>query len=171
MQKVEIKYYNFFFIHKFTNYKTILKIYSEFIIKYYLLKIDPVRDLLFDSKKAVSFEGDTGPYLQYTYARANSILSKAKEEGNADSLDENGIGIVKKLSMFPEIIEKCASELKPNYLANYLSELALLFNEFYHNQQVIGSEDEEALLAMVLAVKTVMGNGLQLLGITPLEKM
>lgn len=141
-------------------------------IKYYLLKIEPIRDILFDSEKAVAFEGDTGPYLQYTHARAFSIVKKSKKKAKVESLDgEKEINIIKKLSAFPEIIEKCANELKPNYLANYLSELAIMFNEYYHSQKVIGSENEEARLAMVAAVRTVLRNGLQLLGIKPLEKM
>ncbi len=141
-------------------------------IKYYLLKMEPVRDLLFDSKKAVSFEGDTGPYLQYTYARAKSILRKSKKKpAIKDNFTEKETEIIKKISLFPEIIDKCARELKPHHLANYLSELAAVFNEFYHSQKVIDSEKEPELLALIQSVAVVMKNGLRLLGIKTLEKM
>ncbi len=139
-------------------------------IKYYLLKTEPAKDMLFEAEKAISFEGDTGPYLQYTYARAKSILRKSRKKPSAGKITE-GVGITKKLSEFPSVIEKSANEYKPHYLANYLFELATAFNEFYHAKQVIGSKNEPQLLALVGAVSIVLSNGLQLLGIKPLERM
>lgn len=140
-------------------------------IKYYLIKIEPIKDILFDPGRAISFEGDTGPYLQYTYARAKSILRKAKRRGKGVGIGKNEIDIIKKLSQFPYIVKKCAVELKPNYLATYLFELATLFNSFYHAEKVIGSEKEAALLSLVGAVSIVLKNGLNLLGINTLERM
>lgn len=139
-------------------------------IKYFMLKVEPLKDILFDPSKAISFEGDTGPYLQYTHARASSILKKAKKKPRI-SLKEEEFAIAKKLARFPEIASASASELKPNYVANYLFELAAMFNEYYHTHRVIGSDEEESRLALVSAVKIVLGSGLKLLGITPLEKM
>ena len=79
--------------------------------------------------------------------------------------------LVKKLSAFPELIEKCAKELKPNLLANYLYELTSLFNEYYQNIRIIGSDNEQEKLALVSAANIVIKNGLNLLGIKALEKM
>lgn len=141
-------------------------------IKYYLLRMEPIKDLLFDPGKAVSFEGDTGPYLQYTYARARSILRKSRTKpAGRIGLEEDEIAIAKKLSQFPFIVKKCAQELKPHYLANYLFELATAFNEFYHAKQVIGAKREQELLLLVGAVATVLKTGLELLGMKALEKM
>lgn len=141
-------------------------------IKYYLLRLEPIKDLLFDAAKAVSFEGDTGPYLQYTYVRAKSILRKSKKKVKIkDGFEKDEVSIIKKLSQFPYVVKKCAAELKPNYLANYLFELATQFNEFYHAKQVIGSEREETLLALSTAVTAVLKSGLKMLGINALEKM
>jgi len=140
-------------------------------IKYYLLKVEPIKDLLFEAEKAISFEGDTGPYIQYTYARANSILNKSEKEPEIKALGKSEFLLIKKLSVFPEIIEKCARELKPNYLTNYLFELATIFNEYYHNERVIGSEKEEARLALVKAVKTILKKGLELLNIEAPDEM
>lgn len=144
--------------------------------KYYFLRFNTPSEISFDMNEAVSLEGDTGPYLQYTYARARSILRKSKKKArpnDAKSLGKitEGINITKKLSEFPEIIEKSANEYKPHYLASYLFELATAFNEFYHATQVIGSEHEAQLLALVEAVSILLKNGLNLLGIKALERM
>lgn len=138
-------------------------------IKYFMLKIEPIKDVLFDPEKAISFEGDTGPYLQYTNARATSILKKSNKKPKPNSLNERLL--VKKLSEFPIIVEKSGNELRPSQIANYLFELSAIFNTFYHEEKVIGSKDEESKLALVNAVQIVLSNGLRLLGITPLEKM
>ncbi|MBI2076115.1 MAG: arginine--tRNA ligase [Candidatus Aenigmarchaeota archaeon] len=141
-------------------------------IKYYLIKIEPIKDILFDPGRAISFEGDTGPYLQYTYARAKSILRKAKKKNRiGKGVGKEEIDLIKKLSQFPYIVKKCAVELKPNYLATYLFELATLFNSFYHAEKVIGSEKEAELLTVVESVSIVLRNGLSLLGINTLERM
>ena len=140
--------------------------------KYYMLKIEPVKDILFDAAQAISFEGDTGPYLQYTYARARSILQKSRKKPSKKIIFENDeISIIKKISGFPWIIKKSAHEMKPNYLAKYLFELATLFNEFYHAKRVVGAEREEELLVLVSCVAIVLRTGMGLLGIKPLERM
>ncbi len=140
--------------------------------KYYMLKIDTVKDIAFDTKAAVDLEGDTGPYIQYTYARAKSILRKSgKKPAIKHGFEKDEIGIIKALSRFPLVAGKCAEELKPNHLANYLFSLATQFNEFYHAKPVIGSEREETMLALVAAAAAVIKSGLKLLGIDALEKM
>ncbi len=142
-------------------------------IKYYLISLEPVKDIMFMPEKAVSFEGDTGPYLQYTYARARSILRKSgrKIAFKEIELEDKEISIAKHLSQYPWIVKKCAHELKPHYLANYLFELATVFNEFYHASKVIGTEREKELLTLVAAAAEVLKSGLSLLGIDVLEEM
>ncbi|MBI2578233.1 MAG: arginine--tRNA ligase [Candidatus Aenigmarchaeota archaeon] len=141
-------------------------------VKYAMLKRDTDRTITFDWSEVLNFEGDTGPYLQYTYARALSILRKSKRKPKAAPLfTELEFDLAKKLAMFPEIIEKSARDLKPNYVANYLYDLATLFNKFYHETRVVGTKEEETRLALVAATAHVLKNGMEILGIKALEKM
>jgi len=142
---------------------------------YFIVKYSPEKIVNFSWENALRFEGDTGPYLQYTYARANSILSKAKSKGfDAKNLkDEKELKLIKFISKYPSILEKSASELKPHILANYLYDLADAFNEFYQFLQVLNAEEKikNARLKLVESVRTVFKSGLYLLGIPILEKM
>lgn len=142
-------------------------------IKYFLVKFDPVKPITYDPKASIEFEGDTGPYLQYTYARANSIIKKSKKKAAPKPVltEKIELELVKKLSQFPEAVGKSADEYKPNILANYLFELATIFNEFYHSLRVVGAEKEAERLALVHATMHVLGNGLRLLGIDVLKEM
>jgi arginyl-tRNA synthetase len=122
----------------------------------------------------VSFDGDTGPYLLYSYARAGSILTKAPPEQKKfeiPDLEEKEIELVKKLSYFPEIVSNAAKSLNPSVIANYSYQLAQLFNEFYHSCTVIGSEKESFRLALVQSFRQVLKNSLKLLGIETIEEM
>ena len=140
-------------------------------IKYFMLRVEPQKDILFDPTKAISFEGDTGPYLQYTHARASSVLRKAMKKAKAGTLDAQELPMIRKLAEFPEAAAKAAKELKPNIITTYLAELAALFNSYYHENKIIGSDSEEAKLALVAAVKGVLGLGMKLLNIEPIERM
>ena len=141
-------------------------------LKYFILKFDPSKSMTYDPKASIDFEGDTGPYLQYTYARANSILKKSKKVRRVGKLtDAKETDLIKKLSQFSEIVEKSAAEYKPNLLASYLFDLATQFNEFYHSVHVIGAEDEPQKLTLVESVMQVLENGLRLLGIDVLKEM
>lgn len=143
-------------------------------IKYMLLKIDIKKDILFNPKESISFDGNTGPYLLYTYARANSITKKSKKEPkiNPDkNLEEKEMNLLLKLKDFPKAVEKAYSSLDPSVIANYSYEISKLFNEFYHSSEVIGSKEEESRLEIVNSFKQVMKNSLNLLGIEILEKM
>ena len=146
-------------------------------IKYSLIKMSPERNVMFNKKEITRYEGDTGPYLQYTYARASSILSKAgTKKGKTDvSLltDPREITIIKLLAKYPSIVDKAARELRPHYIANYLYTLAENFNNFYQNVPVLKGEEKLKLarLKLIQATKTTIGNGLGLLGISSLEKM
>jgi arginyl-tRNA synthetase len=143
-------------------------------IKYLLLKTDSKKNMVFDPKKSISFEGDTGPYIQYSYARASSILKKAKAKGilpTPKKLEKKEVEIVKKLSTYPEIMNKSANELNPSLIANYAYELAQIFNEFYHDCPVIRSDNELFRLKIVEAFRQVLKNALHTLGIDILEEM
>lgn len=142
-------------------------------IKYTLLKIDITKNMLFDPKKAISFEGDTGPYLLYSYARASSILRKAGlPEFSIPTTQENPeTKLIKKLYSFSTAVKYADERLSPSVIANYAFDLSQIFNEFYHSCQVIGSENEAFRLNLVNAFRTVLGKCLWLLGIETIEEM
>lgn len=144
-------------------------------IKYFLLKVDSNKNMIFNPKESVNFEGDTGPYLQYSYARASSIIKKVNKNKIKDSelteLELKEIELVKKLSEFPEIVSKSYNLLNPSVIANYSYQLAQIFNEFYHECPVLKSEKEFFRLMLVESFRQVLKNSLFLLGIEVLEKM
>lgn len=144
-------------------------------IKYSILKISPDKNVNFNWSQALNFEGDSGPYLQYTHARAASILRKAKKPNKTDykSLNLEEKELIKKLSEFPDIILKACINYRPHVITVYLYELSKMFNEFYHKYNVIRSSTKirGARIDLVRATKQVLNNGLKLLGIEPLERM
>ncbi len=151
-------------------------------IKFFMVQTDAVRDIVYNPEESLSFEGETGPYVQYTHARACSILRKAKHEHH---LTPNAhvsfaqfqlpleFAVVKLLSTFPEVIVKTAETYKPHLLAHHLLSLAQAFNEFYHSCPVLSDQVNltKARLLLVDAVRQVLANGLHLLGITAVEEM
>ncbi|MBT3835958.1 arginine--tRNA ligase [Candidatus Woesearchaeota archaeon] len=154
---------------------------GEFIslaaIKFFMLRSDASKDMVFDPKASLSFEGETGPYIQYTHARANSILKKADvkiTKVNYNLLQEpKEQALISLLSKFPTKVEETARHYKPHIICRYLLDLAQAFNEFYHACHVI-SEDKklmEARVVLVAATKQVLANGLKVLGIHAPEEM
>lgn len=145
-------------------------------LKYSMLNRENNKIILFDWKTSLNFEGDTGPYVQYAYARASSILKKSKNKLKLDYLllkDPFESKLVKHLSNFPFIVQEAATHYRPDIIANYAYNLAQIFNEFYHNCAVI-SEDkqlEAARIGLVKATMQVIKNSLNLLGISVLEEM
>lgn len=137
------------------------------------LKNNRRNNIIFDLKKFVSFEGDTGPYLQYSYARASSILRKTKNTDKLKiyDLEPQEIGLAKKLLEFPDVVVNAYRNLSPSLIANYSYQLAQVFNEFYHSCRVIGSKQESFRLALVEAFRQILKNSFKLLGIKPLEEM
>ncbi|MBW3016339.1 arginine--tRNA ligase [Candidatus Woesearchaeota archaeon] len=134
---------------------------------------DRVKDVVFDLKRILSFEGDTGPYLMYTHARAASILKKAKFKSksfDASLLQEpSEIKVIKLLSKFSSRVEDSLKQYKPHILAQYLIEFGRAFNEFYHKCSCMGEKDKSvqvARLTLVEASRQVIENGLRLLGIS-----
>lgn len=139
------------------------------------LKNYRANDIVFDIERFLSFEGNTGPYLLYTYARAKSILRKAKYKQttsfDAKSISQKEKEVISQLSAFPDIVIQAYKSLSPNLIANYAFQLAQSFNEYYHSEQVIGSEKEKFKLVLVDSFSQVLKNSLHLLGIRTLEKM
>ena len=144
-------------------------------IKYAMLKQSPNKVIVFTKEDALDFEGNTGPYLLYSYARASSILKKSdkkpKLEKEQKDVDEKESLLIKKLGNFPEIVQQAHKQLNPSVIANYSFELAQIFNEFYHSSPVINSEKEEFRLALVQSFRIVMKSSLNLLGIDIVEEM
>jgi arginyl-tRNA synthetase len=146
-------------------------------VKYIILKNEPASDVQFSWETALNFEGNTGPYLQYSYARASSIIRKAKnfnksnKKAKIKNLTKQETELIKKISDFPEIIEKAGKSMNPSLIANYSFELAQIFNEFYHNNKVIGDKEEAFRLKLVDSFRTCLKNALYLLGIEVMEEM
>ncbi len=146
-------------------------------IKYAMLKQDARKVIVFNKDDALNFEGNTGPYLLYSYARASSIIRKSKsskkikEQNSQDEKDESENKLIKLLSEFPDIVEKSFRQLDPSQVANYSYELSKAFNEFYHSSHVIGSDEEEYKLKLVNSFRQVLKNSLKLLGIDVIEEM
>ncbi|HKL17045.1 MAG TPA: arginine--tRNA ligase [Patescibacteria group bacterium] len=150
-------------------------------IKFYLLKFTPKQRFTFKPKESLSFEGDTGPYLLYTYARIKSILKKSHlkvETKKIAQVNWSRIGRAEKETLkiifdFPNILKKSKKELNPTYIATYLLGLAHEFNEFYHKKKVIqeDKELERLRLFIILAVSIALKSGLDILGIETIEKM
>ena len=145
-------------------------------LKYQILRQGPGSNIVFDKEKALSFEGDSGPYLQYTHARISSVLTKAAEVGLKSSvaLAPEGIFEVERLVyQFPEVVEKALAERAPHKVVGYLTELASAFNSFYAHEKIADTEDVHApyKIAIAEAVQTTLKNGLWVLAIKAPNKM
>ena len=137
------------------------------------LKNSRENNIVFDADKFLSFEGDTGPYLLYSYARAGSIVRKVKNRKKFQILDlkDSEIKLLKKISSFGEIVKRANDFLAPHLIANFAFELSQIFNEFYHSCPVLGSSEEEFRLELVDAFRVTLKKALGLLGIEVLEEM
>ena len=153
-------------------------------IKYSILKSGPGKDMIFDFDKSLSFSGDSGPYLQYTYARIQSIIRKSPvcrqgRKNKKSKVDFKNLREVKEHSLvlqmakYPEILAKARENYDPSEVAKYLFELAREFNDYYHSVPVLKSEKDVrvARLALINSVAQVLQNGLNLLGIEVVDKM
>jgi len=138
------------------------------------------KTILFDWDRALSFEGNSAPYIQYSHARACSILRKAGRARPATAGIGKGLGseqevaLTRHLAAFPETAAHAARDLRPHYIANYAYDLATKFNEFYEKNPVLSAPTKElkaSRLALVKAARIVLGNALELLGIGAPERM
>ncbi|MGM1430793.1 arginine--tRNA ligase [Sphingobacterium lactis] len=147
-------------------------------LKYFLLKVDPKKRLLFDPNESVDFQGHTGPFVQYTHARIKSVLRKADYNGartvQPASLSVYERDLIQALGNFPAVIEVAAREFSPAQLANYAYELAKLYNKFYHEESILKAEDEGVKafrLDLSAAAAKVIAKSMNLLGIDVPERM
>ncbi len=151
-------------------------------IKFSILRVSPEKNVLFDWNQSLSFEGDSGPYIQYAYARICSIFEKWKEEDGKklpeamayESVSEGeDFALIKTLAIFPSIIEEATVQYKPHLIANYLLDLARVTNEFYHACPVLQEKESvrDARLVLLECTRKVLKTGLNLLGIQEIEKM
>lgn len=142
-------------------------------IKYSILRSHTGNDIIYDLEQSLSFEGDSGPYLQYAHTRALSILEKATGRPPRSTIENTGVisNLEKKLYRFPEVVVEAQNEYAPHHVTQYLTDLASEFNSFYASTKILDSENESYLLALTQAFQTTMVNGLYLLGIKTPEKM
>lgn len=142
-------------------------------IRYHMIKTDLNTQINFVWNDVLRSEGNTGPYLQYTYTRLCSVLKKSQKKPIFENLEnlQKERALIKQISLFPTIIRVSATQRKPNILANYLYKLASTFNEYYHVERIIGSGNECQKLALLTALRNTLKNGLWILGIDPMESM
>ncbi|MCX2680501.1 arginine--tRNA ligase [Galbibacter sp. EGI 63066] len=147
-------------------------------LKYYILKVDPKKRILFDPKESIDFQGNTGPFIQYTYARIQSILRKSDFDYNQEMtgypLHEKEKELIKQLQLFPEVVQLAAESYSPALVANYVYDLVKAFNSFYQNVSILGTEDDkERIFRVQLSKKVgeVIADALSLLGIQVPERM
>ena len=151
-------------------------------LKYFILKVDARKNMLFNPEESIDFNGNTGPFIQYTYARIRSIVRKAQAEGIAIPaqlgenmpLNEKEIELIQKLNEFGAAVEQAGKDYSPSGIANYCYELTKAFNQFYHDYSILGADtDDEKIVRLVLAqnVGKTLKNGMALLGIEVPERM
>ncbi|MGZ3754618.1 MAG: arginine--tRNA ligase [Mucilaginibacter sp.] len=147
-------------------------------LKYFLLKVDPKKRLLFDPKESVDFQGHTGPFIQYTHARIKSVLKradyKAGETNTIDVLDGVERDLIVWLTNYPDLVKQAAEGYNPGIIANYVYELAKLYNKFYHEKSILQAADEQSKLfrlQLSAASAKVISKAMCLLGIQVPERM
>jgi len=146
-------------------------------LKYFILKVDPKKNMTFNPRESIDFNGNTGPFIQYTHARIRSILRKAGEEVQFTgpvSLHPKEADLLILLYQFPQVVSQAAGELSPSVVANYLFEVAREYNQFYHELNILKEENpviRTLRLALSQLSATVIRNGMSLLGIDVPEKM
>ena len=151
-------------------------------LKYFILKVDARKNMLFNPEESIDFNGNTGPFIQYTYARIRSILRKATESGiivpeklpTDTGLNDKEIALIQHLQGFAAAVSQAGADYNPSCIANYCYELVKEYNQFYHDFSVLREEDEKKRfirLSLSAAVSQVVKNGMGLLGIEVPERM
>ena len=151
-------------------------------LKYYILKVDPKKRILFDPKESIDFQGNTGPFIQYTYARIQSILRKYAETNNnkeitairPDALQEKEKNLLKSITLFPFIVQDAADNYSPAVVANYVYDLVKDFNSFYQNVFILGEEDTNKRhfrVALSKKIGEIIAESFKMLGIQVPERM
>ncbi|MEN9444363.1 MAG: hypothetical protein RIS47_1253, partial [Bacteroidota bacterium] len=151
-------------------------------LKYFILKVDPKKTMVFNPEESIDFNGNTGPFIQYTYARIRSLLRKANEQGlvlptslPADTeLNAKELQLIGFLYSFPNIVRDAAVHYSPAMVANYVYDVVKEYNQFYHDYSVFNEENESIKLMRILLsdmVSRIIGNGMELLGIEMADRM
>ncbi len=153
-------------------------------LKYFILKVDARKNMLFNPEESIDFNGNTGPFIQYTHARIRSILRKADQNvqrslitpssSSTPTLNLKETDLIQKLSEFPVAVEQAGKDYSPSGIANYCYELTKQFNQFYHDYSILGADTEEEKAVRLLIAKNVakvIKNGMALLGIDVPERM
>ena len=149
-------------------------------LKYFILKVDARKNMLFNPEESIDFNGNTGPFIQYTHARIRSILRKAGDTStllNSSTptlLNEKEIALIQKMNEFPAVVEQAGKDYSPSGIANYCYELTKEFNQFYHDYSILGAESEESKTVRLVIARNVaktIKNGMALLGIEVPERM
>ena len=150
-------------------------------LKYFILKVDPRKNMVFNPEESIDFNGNTGSFIQYTYARIRSVLRKAEEQGimlpdqfGSLSLSLKEQGLIGLIASYPEIIAEAAKSFSPAVIANYVYELVKEYNQFYHEFSILKEEDTELRafrLALSEVVARTIASGMELLGIEMVERM
>ncbi|MDO8952047.1 MAG: arginine--tRNA ligase [Draconibacterium sp.] len=150
-------------------------------LKYYILKVDPRKNMMFNPTESIDFNGNTGPFIQYTYARIKSVLRKAKENNisvnenvKLNSLSIKEKDLLKRITLFPEVVKEAGVKYSPAIIANYCYELVKEFNQFYHEYSILSEPDENMRnfrLILSATVAEIVKKGMNLLGIEMPERM
>jgi len=150
-------------------------------LKYFILKVDPRKNMMFNPEESIDFNGNTGPFIQYTYARIQSVLRKAEEKQveinpqiKVAKLSEKEKELLKRLSLYPSVVKEAGDNYSPAVIANYCYELVKEFNQFYHDHSILGVDDLDVMnfrLVIASAVGKVVKNGMALLGVEMPERM
>ncbi|HEY5511637.1 MAG TPA: arginine--tRNA ligase [Prolixibacteraceae bacterium] len=161
--------------------ENIYRIVALGALKYFILKVDPKKTMTFNPEESIDFNGNTGPFIQYTYARIRSILRKANETGiTIPGRVENKVinvkerVLLKTISLFPEVVKEAGTAHSPAVVANYVYDLVKEFNSFYHDYSILNEPDpgiRDFRLVMTQAVGKIIKNGFSLLGIQVPERM
>ena len=157
------------------------EIIAQGALKYFILKVEPRKTMLFNPKESIDFNGNTGPFIQYTHARICSLLRKAKEQGievnenfSVSECNDKEKELLKTISRYGYVIETAAKDHAPSYIANYVYDFVKLYNQFYHDYSIL-NEEKQATKAFRLAlskeVATIIASGMNLLGIKVPERM
>jgi len=146
-------------------------------LKYFILRVDAKKNMTFDPRESVDFNGNTGPFIQYTYARIRSVLRKGadleKAAGNLE-LNAKEVGLIRMMYEYPDVIKEAARTYNPSLIANFLYELAKEFNQFYHDYSILNAEQHDRIslrLLLVEALSRMIESGMDLLGIEVPERM
>jgi arginyl-tRNA synthetase len=162
--------------------ETIFRIIGIGALKYYMLKVDPVKNMLFNPRESIDFDGNTGPFIQYTYTRIRSVFRKAADTGVAIParssedliMNQKEKNLMKMVHEFPSVVIDAAAAFNPSLIANYIYDLVKEFNQFYHDIPILKEEDNavrDFRLVLSGVVAGIVKRGMELLGIEMPERM